>query len=127
MRKARDKLLAVTSVDIRTVRLPWMAGMAAYHAITSVSICNSFESTGMWPMDYRFLKRFQSDRARHEVLREGQQKPLSSCSACAVQKQNYKAVFEKLKEVVNQEKSASLAIKRAEILLKIMIALTRLS
>ena len=96
MRKARDKLSAVTSVDIRTVRVNVMAGMAAYHAITSVSICNSFESTGMWPMDYRFLKRFQNDRARKEVLREVQKVFIAS----AVQRQNDKAVFEKLKEVV---------------------------
>lgn len=40
--------------------------IACYRAVTEDEIMRSFTDTGLWPMDYRFLKRFDTGEQRQK-------------------------------------------------------------
>lgn len=58
IRLMRDELCKFSLIATNTVQLGLMLGVMAYSAISADHIRQSFDQCGLWPMDYRFLKKF---------------------------------------------------------------------
>ena len=66
VRKTRDQLCEKALIDTRSMRVELMVGVAGYRGLSSGMGQSSFVATGLWPIDYRFLKRFHSSTIQRD-------------------------------------------------------------
>eukprot|EP00171_Calliarthron_tuberculosum_P003025 IDg3025t1 len=58
IRSVRDALCKRALVDTKTIGFKLICGVKAWERISINDVKKSFESTGMWPVDYRFMSFF---------------------------------------------------------------------
>jgi len=66
VRKAREKLLRVTHLDLRSVRACLMLSIIAHYELSPATIRKSFEDVGLWPMNFSFIERFEQGSEKEE-------------------------------------------------------------
>ena len=87
MRKKRDQLCAIHPlVNTSTQQFKLVCATHAYGAITENDIKHSFEVTGLWPMDFRFLERLK--RPRHMVTETAEDTVRSATFGPSTRKMN---------------------------------------
>lgn len=67
IRDARDALCAESFIDLTSVQISLVLGVIGFHAISPQCIKDSFYDCGLWPMDYRFMKRFEHENKKKET------------------------------------------------------------
>jgi len=116
MRNARDKIVRCTHLDTRTVRCGLMVGTAAFHEISVDAVKKSFERTGLWPMDYRFMDSFSLSKGKVLEQRLGNGSVASRLSTVALRHTD-RDTFMKVKSIFERETSPCVALREAEYLL----------
>lgn len=118
VRDARDALCAESFLDLTCVRTSLMLGIIGFHAVSPQCVFESFSACGLWPMDYRFMHRFQHE---HDV-KESRALRLQGAERCgpdtrlgSVKKRKSDAEsWSLIKQITSSESSPTLGLQQIE-------------
>ena len=84
VRRVRDQLSEAGMQNTKSVKFKFITALAAIDDLSLNDIKVSFSTTGLWPMDMRFLRKFEtaSDRLKMEAqaAAQTQRKPDSAAT-----------------------------------------------
>ena len=97
--------------DTRTVNFKLMVGVLEWRAITGSDIAKAWEKVGLWPMDYRFARKWKNENGNCPAPRGEDQSRLDDSAVLMEIEQQVQAAR-------SGEKSPSRAIQQISITLK---------
>ena len=118
IRSYRDVLSKNSTLDLCSVRVGLILGIFGFESVTERDIKDSFDNCGLWPMDYRFVQRFERSHRMKE-----QKNSLIARAECAaqnkimcniVQRQSDEEVWRDIQRLVSTNKHPSKALQLVE-------------
>ena len=122
MREYRDMLNKCFCVDPKTVQISLMIGVGAYASIDNATARQSFAECGLWPMNFRFLNKFEWQKNIRDDERAVKKQLDDGSVATRVQnvalRKTDEEIYDNIKKIIADAHSASKAIQAIQAVLR---------
>ena len=122
IREMRDEFSRHVSIDLGSIQVRLMLGIAAMAQLSQDCIQKSWEDCGLWPVDFRYEKRFQKDRKKldqlNEKLNNAQAESVAGRLQSVMRRKTDADVWSVIKDVVQKNSTPSKGIQEIQIALK---------